>query len=974
MRRTLSADWGSSGEPSVLRDLNAEQRERFEKILDGYMTALERSEPLDEQVLLDEHPDLAPRLRFYFRSLQDLHQVASAFHRPGHADDSGGSVEPASESPRRMGDFELLREIGRGGMGIVYEARQISLARRVALKVLPFSAVLEARQIARFRNEAQAAAQLQHENIVPVYAIGVEQGIHYYAMQLIEGTPLNRLLDNLRQPAPADRYRALGFEDRSWGSKVATGDETAAHLSQGGKILDPTVPRGSLVCLGRARDPRYFLAVAAMGVQIARALHAAHELGVIHRDIKPSNVLLDSDDKVWVTDFGLARIATDCSLTRTGDVVGTMQYMSPEQARGQSALVDQRSDIYSLGATLYELLTWHAPGAAGAGGPEPVRVRLRRPGIPRDLETVIHKALATARDERYVTAQELAEDLQCVLDGKPTKARPAGLTERAVKWARRHHRSALALAVAGILALGGLVASVWRINHEKLRAEENYERSTQYFHEAQEAVDQLGARLAERLAEVPAASEVRRDLLHETLRYYERFAAHAEHDPALQLELATTYSKVATLTEQLGSTVAALAAQQRAIALFERLDRGTGEDVRCMSRLAQSYNNYGLGLQRAGRTSEALQAFGKAIHIQESLAARFAESAEYRSDLARTYSNLGLLRADTGHVAEAQAAFAEAIARQEQLVSLYPQAAEYRRELAATLNNSASLLAPGQLSQAIDYCRRAGEHQRIAAELEPANLRHQADAALTCNNLGALLARTGTHDEAEASYEDAIRIQKDLVRQEPAGKSYRHDLAVTHNNLATARTRAGQLPAAEQAARAALDWQQPLIEQDPDDVAVRSTLGGVFNNLGMILEQLQRPQEAAEAYRAAVEHQQVAQQRAPEVSRYRQFLSKHYYNYGRILRALGKHDEALAVARQRRSLWPGDPDRLISVAEECALAKATECNPGAASATDLALETLEMALKSGASLAAIRSNPRFGLWQDHPRFVALANP
>ena len=255
-------------------------------------------------------------------------------------------------------------------MGVVYEARQISLGRKVALKVLPFAALLDQKQIARFNHEAQAAAQLNHPNIVPIYAVGSERGVHYYSMKYIEGQAVDQAIRELRDLAE---------------SSMPPGSSAAAHLPgairSGGKGESPVsantksgkVPSAISAALAiNSRD--YFRTVADLGIQAAEALHHAHQYGIIHRDIKPSNLLLDVRGKLWVTDFGLARLPEEAGLTKTGDMPGTLQYMSPEQAGGRSSLIDPRTDVYSLGITLYEFL---APSAG---------LRGRRPagGRPQD--------------------------------------------------------------------------------------------------------------------------------------------------------------------------------------------------------------------------------------------------------------------------------------------------------------------------------------------------------------------------------------------------------------------------------------------------------------------------------------------------------------------------------------------------------------------------------------------------------------
>ena len=481
-------------EPSALQRLTPEQKDRLTDVLDKYLAALERGVPPQPEALFQEHPDLAETLREYLGQLDALHDVAAGFG--GAAQRSALEAVPPETDERRLGDFVLIREVGRGGMGVVYEARQISLGRRVALKVLPFAAVLNSKQITRFKNEAHAAAQVQHPNIVPVFAIGVERGVHYYAMQFVDGQPLDRAIDELRQRSGAGRANG----------KCRTGNPArlSAHEAQDCPSYD--APEGHAVSTCRSfltdksrNRQEYYHSVLRLGIQAAEALHAAHEYGVVHRDIKPSNLLLDGDGKLWVTDFGLARFQSETSLTKTGDLVGTIRYMSPEQAAGQSALVDQRTDIYSLGATLYELLTLQ-PAFPGPDGPallrqieqqEPAPLRRWQPQVPADLELVVLKGMAKRRDDRYATAQEFAADLRCVLEGKPTLAKPPTIADRLTKWTRRHKRLAGAVTAACLVAVLGLTASTLLIGREKVRAERNYERAELNFRQALGTVNDL---------------------------------------------------------------------------------------------------------------------------------------------------------------------------------------------------------------------------------------------------------------------------------------------------------------------------------------------------------------------------------------------------------------------------------------------------------------------------------------------------
>ena len=287
--------------------------------------------------------------------------------------------------------------------------------------------------------------------------------------------------------------------------------------------------------------------------------------------------------------------------------------MSPEQALGKTALVDHRTDIYSLAITLYELLTLQ-PAIPGEDQPtvlrsidqrEPPRLRTLCPDIPVDLETVVMKAMSRDRDDRYTTAKEFAEDLKRVLEGQPTAARPPTIPERVNKWARRHKRVVSVAAGVGLCAVLGFALSTFLIAREKLNAEQNFERAARHLRRARGAVDRFGAQLAERLAAVPGAGEVRRELLQETLGYYRDFVEEAADDPTLQDDLALTYSKIGTLTDEIGSTDEAIQIHEKAIDLFRQLVQARPNEAEYQRRLAMCHNNIALTLRRAGRIAEA---------------------------------------------------------------------------------------------------------------------------------------------------------------------------------------------------------------------------------------------------------------------------------------------------------------------------------------------------------------------------------
>jgi serine/threonine protein kinase/Flp pilus assembly protein TadD len=983
MSRTDASAAGASGEvsvaPSMLDALSNEQQIRLTAILDKYLRDLENGLPPQQERLVASHPDLREVLTAYLENLTRLHEVTAAFGQPGESSGASPSTDADRERDghaRRLGDYELLREVGRGGMGVVYEARQLSLERRVALKVLPFAAVLERQQISRFKNEAQAAAQLHHPNIVPVFAVGAERGVHYYAMQFVDGQPLDRAIASLRvklRREPRERGDAVGGTGSCSQNTIAFATTATARAAETASLF-----RGKWSARGE-----YFRTVVRLGMQAADALHAAHCESIVHRDIKPSNLLLDDAGKLWITDFGLARCQDDRTLTRSGDVIGTRQYMSPEQALGKPALVDHRTDIYSLGATLYELLTLEPARAARHRGDEaePVRPRKLDPQIPADLETVVLKAMATDRDDRYLTAEELAADLRRVLEGRTTIARPPTLLDRTGRFARRHQRVVALAAAACLLAMLGLTASALLVNRARTSAQRNFERAERHFREARGAVDQLGSRTAERLSGVPGAERVRQQLLQDTLDYYQRFVDEAQHDPALRADLALTYSKIGTLYDEMRARDAAIEAHRQALKLAQQLDTvgiDTGEAQR---RVAVCHNNLGLALHRAGRADDAEREFDRAIEMQQSLCAAQPGEGQFRVDLALSHNNLGLLQSETGRTDAASASFRAAIRLQEEAAGATGNVdPDVWRDLAASLNNLAALVRDEQPQQTLELQRQAADHLARAASARPGETRYKSDWALALNNLGAALARAGAASEAIASYRKAIELQKQLVRLAPLERGFRRDLAVTFNNLGLAYTQVGQPDNAQRSFRNALGFQEPLASENPQDLEILSSLGGMYNNLGITLEELGRIDSAAENYRRAVEWQQAAQSQAPASNAYREFLSKHFYNLGRALRTLGKAGEAADVALARKELWRHDPQRLLSIAEELALASQMlsgddESERSAAGCAELSVATLREAVAAGLQLPSdLDRQSSFAALRGRNDFQSLVHP
>jgi serine/threonine protein kinase/tetratricopeptide (TPR) repeat protein len=470
----------------------------LEQLLDDLIERLQAGEEVDLEALIREHPDYAEPIRRMMPAMEALVDFGETSalgngRRPGPGEEAG--------LPEKvLGDFRLLREIGRGGMGIVYEAEQVSLGRRVALKLLPMAAALDPRQIQRFRVEAQAAACLHHPHIVPVHGVGCERGVHYYAMQLIEGRSLAAMITELRRQGGLDPPDAAAPDLAA----IPTTDLAARLLSGGAGGPDaPTAtltaplppsplageggPQGRMRGLPDAQKPptkspssstrnrEYVRNAARLALQAAEALDHAHTRGILHRDIKPGNLLLDAEGRLWVTDFGLAQVRGDDRLTLTGDVLGTLRYMSPEQALGRRVVIDGRTDVYSLGVTLYELLTLR-PAVDGRDRSEILRriadgdpppLRKVNPAVPADLETIVLKATAKDPASRYATAQELAEDLRNFLEHRPIRARRPGPLDRAAKWSRRHRAAAWSAVTTALIAALMLAGSIGYVTRDR---------------------------------------------------------------------------------------------------------------------------------------------------------------------------------------------------------------------------------------------------------------------------------------------------------------------------------------------------------------------------------------------------------------------------------------------------------------------------------------------------------------------------
>jgi serine/threonine protein kinase len=586
----------------------------------------------------------------------------------------------ARPTPERLGEYRIIRELGRGGMGIVYEAEQESLGRYVAVKAI-HHIQMNSKRLQRFQLESQAIARLHHTNIVPIFGVGEHEGQPYYAMQCIRGNGLDVLIDQWRRgdvPPALERWRSI----------------------------------------------------AGYGVQAAEALHYAHEQGVLHRDVKPANLLIDENQALWITDFGLAKLVGGEDLTASGDVIGTLRYLAPEALRGLS---DVRSDVYSLGLTLYELITLEPPfGELSAGellrqvseGEIPLPRRIE-PSVPRDLETIVLKAIAREPDHRYRSAHALADDLRRFLEDRPIRARRVTAIERGWRWSRRNRAvAALMATVAASLILAAGVGWIGYATTTKalaesraatLHSESNVALSFEVFGDlfeklapsGQVSLPPLGmlgrhspgppADPAD-LTSAPAgpqsnSSEANTLLLGSVLTFYDRFARqNAENqNPRIQGEAAWAYQRVGTLYQNLGRHADAEDAYARAISMFEALIARNPADTDTRFKLVATCLISAPWSTKPGSGGPTEQRLLRARDLIATLVQESPDDADYLKARLEVEAKLGATLQGLGRPQEAESHYRDGIKIAGSLVEKSPEFAPWRLDRSAILEALAEL-------------------------------------------------------------------------------------------------------------------------------------------------------------------------------------------------------------------------------------------------------------------------------------------
>ncbi|MHC4672060.1 MAG: protein kinase domain-containing protein [Planctomycetota bacterium] len=680
-------------------------------------------------------------------------------------------------------------------------------------------------------------------------------------MQYIEGHPLSTVIHELRQMSgsdPIEQTEAAGAVSKA-ASSLASGQYLPARLrtfagSSAAASLgtdSATGPLGVTPTEQSTKSPVYLRSVANLSVQAAEALEHAHQQGIVHRDIKPSNLLLDKRGNLWVTDFGLAHCQTDTAktLTMPGDLLGTIRYMSPEQASGKPAVLDHRTDVYSLGVTLYELLTLQ-PALTGSDRQELLRKiadedprppRQLNDAIPADLETIVLKATEKEPQDRYATAQELADDLKRFLENKPIRDKPPTLLDRATKWCRRHRQVVAAAAVLLVMTVIGLTASTVLIVREQGQteaalakaqisfqtAERQRQRAEKNFRHARDAVDRMLTEAAEKLANVPHMGQVRRALLEDALEFYEGFLEERSDDPVVRHETGRAYIRMAEIASLLGRYERAKEASRQAITILDELFAEFPTMPEYQADLAHALFWLGREVEwtEKDKWPTALKLYRRSRELWAKLAAEFPTEPEYLRGLANIHTYLGRLLKQLGRDEEAITELRQGVAICEKLVANLPDVPEYRHELANALHWLGSRLRKLlQLEEAeMHYRRSVALREDLITEVPDPPPDFQRGLAHAKRYLGALLKLTGRTEEAVQELDQAIGLMEDLVADFPNVKEYQRQLRICTTlwygyqyRLRTRMNNAGRLHEVEAFLREALALCAAQLDDDPD--------------------------------------------------------------------------------------------------------------------------------------------------------------
>lgn len=739
------------------------------RALEDYLARCEAGQPPNREEFLAKHPEVAESLDLALDGLQFLNQFG-----PQLEDHSNSTGSPAPISPQlpnaRLGDFRILREIGRGGMGIVYEAEQEMLGRRVALKVLPFAAMLDERQRMRFKNESRAAATLSHPNIVPVYSVGIERGVQYFAMQFIEGESLASLIRHVKFCEKTNAGAPQGDSQQQDEETVST-------------------PHAQLSTLYSNQRASYYRSIAQIGIKVAEALAHAHDRGIIHRDIKPSNILVESNGQPMIADFGLAYLEGGSDLTLTGDIIGTLRYAPPEQVFGKKSLADARVDIYGLGATLYELLclqpAFDGPDRQSlmqqisAGSTK--RLRGHGAEIPKDLETIVHKSLEADPEDRFESAEEMADELRRFVDHRPLVCRRPGIAQRTAKWVRRHPWPILSVLALTLVILAGVSLHAVAIGRERDRvaAEQQQtalerDRVKDSLRLALDAVDTMYSGFAEAwVSQSQALSNLQGQYLFRSSQLYETIAEQIGDDPEFRSLAGRCLMKSGQTRRRMSRFEEAEADYKQAIELFNNSDNPDDQ-----LDLARTLERLGTLYFVMDRLPDAQASLRTAEQIYESN--EFAEQPSIANAiLGLQFEQLRIASRmyDDGAVDGRARPIAAELAEKFSAGAEDPYL--HVLNLGSRSLWAKSLLRMGNINQALSVCKLGLKQGNDAILYGDDNRYLLAQAAALKAQLGNALQASGDSEAAEQALRDALSLRQSSFSYDGTPREFAFDREVS---------------------------------------------------------------------------------------------------------------------------------------------------------------------------------------------------
>ena len=742
----------------------------------------------------------------------------SQFSRPG------APKGPVIGSGQNFGDYELLSPLGQGGMGVVYKARQKAANRLVALKIIrpdrmsSMTEVTQRRMVDRFKAEAHAAARLQHDNLVTVYDVGEIDGCHYFSMQYVEGGCLSDQIS-----------------------------ECSLDSVQAAKFLEP----------------------------VCRAVHAAHEKGILHRDIKPANILVENETlRPRIADFGLAKLQNeDQELTRSGEAMGTPSYMPPEQF-GDAASATSRSDIYSIGATLYHLLSGRPPFKAATSmatmrqvlNVEPVALRELNPEVDQDVETIVMKCLEKEPDRRFQTALEVADELKRFINGEPILSRPLSRPERCWRWCRRNPIVSSMIGLAStsmIIAVVSFAVAYFETDEARRKVEASLNETAKAqqlseasFQDALAAVNDFFTHVSEdRLLNEPGTEELRQELLDLARDYYQRFLKRRSDDPTVRDEVALSHFRLGLIIEELDSPQAAVESYEKAremqLGLLSDFSDKNSKEAKATKRaLSRTLNALARVATNSGDLDGAEELFNKTRKLRQELVDSTPdpeERFEFDRLLASVDMNLGLLARRRSNFGRTATLYEAAQDLRKKTLPVRPKDQQLRRDLAKGWYNLANLGVDKNDADAV-----ADNVELAIAQLEelldetPEDLRDRYLLALCYRlkaDLNAALISVDESKLAEAidGYGKARLAMQDLSGRSPAVHRYRVELGKLLMNIGQLEAQQLRFAEARVALERAAEVFEQLVEEDSDSGEFKELLA----QTQLALEQLTAFEKAA---------------------------------------------------------------------------------------------------------------------------------